>query len=97
MSHRGVRSYIRLAVDLTWVVLTAFVALLIRDNFIPYAPRLEAIVPYALVSVIVGAIVFLVARLQPYVVALHISCGRPSHHGRGHGRFASGAFCKLPF
>ena len=64
MSHRGVRSYIRLAVDLTWVALTAFVAVLIRDNFIPYAPRLQAIVPYALVSVVVGAIVFPVARLN---------------------------------
>src|SRR5262245_9894439 len=64
MLHGGVRSYVRLALDLTWVAITAFVAVLIRDNFIPYAPRLQAIVPYTLVSVVVGAAVFPVARLN---------------------------------
>jgi lipopolysaccharide/colanic/teichoic acid biosynthesis glycosyltransferase len=64
MVRRGIRSYLRLGVDLSWVALTPFAALLIRDNFIPFLPRLQAIVPYALLSVLAAAIVFIVTRLN---------------------------------
>src|SRR5262245_27672254 len=64
VSHMGVRSFARLAVDLAFLGITAFLAVLVRDNFIPFLPRLQAIVPYVLVSLVSGGIVFTVARLH---------------------------------
>ena len=58
------RNYVRLGIDLAWVALSAFVALLIRDNFVPSIPRLQAIIPYALISIAAAAVVFTVARLH---------------------------------
>ena len=61
MWHTGVRSYVRLTADLTWVSLSAFIALFVRDNFVLSFLRFEGIVPYALLCVVVAAIVFAVA------------------------------------
>ena len=58
------RNYARLGIDLAWVALSAFLALLIRDNFVPSVPRIQAIIPYALISVACGGVVFTVARLH---------------------------------
>jgi hypothetical protein len=48
-----------LAVDLTWVALSAVAAVYIRDNFVPYDPHLEAIIPYAAIAIATCAVVFL--------------------------------------
>ena len=52
------RHYRVLVADLLWVALSPFLALLIRDNFVFYAPHWEAIVPYAAITIVSAAIVF---------------------------------------
>ena len=64
MWYEGGRSYARLAIDLTWVALSAFIALIIRDNFVLSVPRLQEIIPYALLCVVSAAVVFSAARLH---------------------------------
>jgi lipopolysaccharide/colanic/teichoic acid biosynthesis glycosyltransferase len=58
------RSYARLGVDLTWVALSAFIALFIRDNFVLWALKVQGILLYALFCVVSAAIVFSAARLH---------------------------------
>src|SRR5262245_50394702 len=58
------RRHARLANDLAWVALSPFMALIIRDNFVPSVPRLQAIIPYALLCVVSAALVFSAARLH---------------------------------
>lgn len=58
------RNYLRLGVDVAWVALAALLALLIRENFVPSAHKVQAIVPYILLSVASAAVVFSLARLQ---------------------------------
>jgi lipopolysaccharide/colanic/teichoic acid biosynthesis glycosyltransferase len=53
-----------LAVDLIWVALSVFLALIIRDNFNLSVPRLQGILPYALICVLSAAVVFSAARLH---------------------------------
>jgi lipopolysaccharide/colanic/teichoic acid biosynthesis glycosyltransferase len=53
--------------DLTWVALSPFIALLIRDNFIISIPRHQALIPYALLCIVSAGIVFTVARLHQTV------------------------------
>jgi len=62
--YEGARSYARLAVDLTWVALSAFIALFIRDNFVLWAPKVQGILLYALFCMVSAAIVFSAARLH---------------------------------
>jgi lipopolysaccharide/colanic/teichoic acid biosynthesis glycosyltransferase len=50
--------------DLGWVGLSAYVALLVRDNFIFYEPHWAAMVPYSGFTVAAGAVVF--AALRPH-------------------------------
>lgn len=64
MWDRTGRNVRRLAVDLSWVVLSAYVALILRDNFILSVPRLKGLLPYALFCLISAAIVFTAARLN---------------------------------
>lgn len=64
MWYEGGRSYARLTLDLTWVVLSAFIALVIRDNFVIYVPKLQGILLYALFCVVSAAIVFSAAQLH---------------------------------
>ena len=63
MWNWGARSYARFAVDLACVALSPVIALLIRDNFVTAAYRLEALVPYALLSTLAGAMVFTLVGL----------------------------------
>ena len=56
------RNRVRLGIDLAWVVLSALVALLIRENFVPSLFKIQALVPYVLFSVASAAVVFTVAR-----------------------------------
>lgn len=58
------RNYARLSVDLAWVAVSAFLALLLRDNFSFSVPKLQAIVPYALISIASAGVIFAAARLQ---------------------------------
>src|SRR5688572_1592401 len=58
------RRHARLAIDLTWVALSPFIALIIRDNFVPSVPRIQAVIPYALICVISAAAVFSATRLH---------------------------------
>ena len=52
------RKYVLLAVDLIWVALSPFLALLIRDQFAPRPEALTATVAYACLSVGIAAIIF---------------------------------------
>jgi lipopolysaccharide/colanic/teichoic acid biosynthesis glycosyltransferase len=63
VSWRG-RSYARLAIDLTWVFLSPFAALFIRQNFVVSVARLYDVVPYMLMCVFSAAIVFSLAGLH---------------------------------
>ena len=54
------RNHLRLGIDLAWVVLSALLALLIRDNFVPYGFKFLALMPYVLLSVASAAVVFTV-------------------------------------
>jgi hypothetical protein len=45
------RHYLALAVDLGWVALSAMLAVLMRDNFLPYEPHLEAITACTAIAV----------------------------------------------
>ena len=63
MLYGDARSYARFVIDLTCVALSPLIALLIRDNFDTSVLRLEALVPYAVICILVAAVVFVVARL----------------------------------
>ena len=63
MLYGDARSYARFGIDLTCVALSPFLALLIRDNFDTSILRIQALAPYAVLCLLVGAIVFIVARL----------------------------------
>jgi len=52
------RHYVALAIDLGWVALSAILAVVIRDNFVPYESHLEAALAYTAIAVVVSAIVF---------------------------------------
>jgi len=58
------RQWGRLGTDLVLVALSAFVALIIRDNFVLWIPRLQAIAPYSLMCAFSAAIVFRATRLH---------------------------------
>ena len=58
------RSCARFWTDLACVAISPFVALLIRDNFATSLFRVEAVAPYALLCILAGALVFLIARLH---------------------------------
>lgn len=53
-----------LAADLGWVALSAFLAVLIRDNFVADWTKLAAIVPYVAIAVGASALVFLSAGVS---------------------------------
>ena len=53
--------YGALATDLVGVALTPFVALLIRDNFVLYAPHWQAIVGYAAISFAMLSVALVIA------------------------------------
>jgi lipopolysaccharide/colanic/teichoic acid biosynthesis glycosyltransferase len=58
------RKYLLLGVDLCWVGLSPFVALLVRDYFAPHGNALTATTLYACLSVIIAAVVFPLAGLN---------------------------------
>ena len=58
------RSGVRFALDLMWVGLSPLAAMYIRDNLIVSVPRLQEVIPYALLCVFAAAIVFAVARVH---------------------------------
>ena len=58
------RQWCRLGIDLALVAVSAYAALIIRDNFVPSAPRLQAIVPYSLLCILSATIVFNASRLN---------------------------------
>jgi lipopolysaccharide/colanic/teichoic acid biosynthesis glycosyltransferase len=62
--YKGVRGYARLALDLIWVGLSAFLAITIRENFQPSSEKLQGVVLYALLCVVSAAIVFSIARIH---------------------------------
>ena len=64
MWNGGGRRYARQAIDLTWVALSAPLALVIRDNFALWPHRVDGLIPYALVCIVSAAIVFRAAGLQ---------------------------------
>jgi lipopolysaccharide/colanic/teichoic acid biosynthesis glycosyltransferase len=63
MLYGDARTYARFMIDLTCVALSPLVALLIRDNFDTSIFRLQAVAPYAVICIVVAAVVFVVARL----------------------------------
>ena len=63
MLYGDARSYARFAADLICVSVSPVIALLIRDNFDTSVLRLQALVPYAMLCIFFGVIVFTVARL----------------------------------
>ena len=58
------RKYILLGVDLLWVALSPFFALLVRDHFAPRPEALTATVAYACLSVGIAAVIFPLAGLN---------------------------------
>ena len=58
------RKYLLLGVDLAWVALSPFAALLVRDHFTPHAHALPAAIGYACLSVGIAAVVFPLAGLN---------------------------------
>jgi lipopolysaccharide/colanic/teichoic acid biosynthesis glycosyltransferase len=52
------RHHLALAIDLGWVALTAVLAVLIRDNFVPYESHYQAAVAYVVITVAVCSVVF---------------------------------------
>jgi len=58
------RHYVALAIDLGWVALSAILAVVIRDNFVPYESHLEAALAYTAIAVVVSAIVFAIVGLH---------------------------------
>src|SRR5262245_57679147 len=60
----AVRSYVRLAGDLSWVAVSPLLALLIRDNFCFSVPRAKAIILYSLLCIFTASFVCFVARLH---------------------------------
>ena len=55
------RHYFALAIDLGWVALSAILAVVIRDNFVPYESHLEAAAAYTAIAVAASTIVFAIA------------------------------------
>ncbi|MGH9549529.1 MAG: hypothetical protein ACRD3W_09140, partial [Terriglobales bacterium] len=58
------RKYLFLCIDLFWVAVSPFGALLIRDEFSPRSEALSAATVYAGLSVVIAAIVFPLAGLN---------------------------------
>lgn len=58
------RKYLLLGVDLLWVALSPFAALLLRDHFAPRPEALTATIAYACVSVAIAAVIFPLAGLN---------------------------------
>ena len=58
------RRYLLFGIDLFWVALSPFVALFIRENFAPYTETLSGALTYALVGVILAALVLPLAGLN---------------------------------
>ena len=58
------RKYLLLGVDLVWVAVSPFAALLVRDHFAPHAHALPAAIGYACLSVAIAAVVFPLAGLN---------------------------------
>jgi lipopolysaccharide/colanic/teichoic acid biosynthesis glycosyltransferase len=56
--------YFALAIDLGWVALSAILAVLMRDNFVPYEPHLEAVTAYAAIAVATSTLAFVIAGLH---------------------------------
>ena len=52
------RRYLLFSIDLFWVALSPFLALVIRENFTPRAETFSAALTYALAGVVVAAVVF---------------------------------------
>jgi lipopolysaccharide/colanic/teichoic acid biosynthesis glycosyltransferase len=63
MLYGDARSFARFVIDLTCVALSPLIALLIRDNFDTSILRLQALAPYAVICILVAAVVFVVAGL----------------------------------
>ena len=55
------RHHMAFAIDLGWVALSAIVAVLIRDNFVPYEPHYLAVTAYVVISLAVFTVVFAVS------------------------------------
>ena len=72
--------YGALATDLVGVALTPFVALLIRDNFVFYAPHWQAIVGYATISFAMLSVALVIAGSHKVVVAIYIASRRFEDH-----------------
>lgn len=58
------RHHWALVADLGFVAFSAFLALLIRDNFVLYEPHWRAIIPYAIITLVSATVVFAVLRPQ---------------------------------
>ena len=96
MLYGDARGYARFVIDLTCVALSPLIALLIRDNFDTSVLRLEALVPYAVICVLVAAVVFGVARL-PHSLWRYTSLLDILHSSPLLRWFAGGARGKLLF
>ena len=56
--------HLTMAVDLGWVALSAILAVLIRDNFVPWEQHLDAVMAYAAIAVATSALVFSIAGIH---------------------------------
>ena len=87
------RKYLLLGVDLFWVLLSPFAALLIRDHFAPRAEALTAATIYAGLIFAIAAVCLSARRPQSHFVAVHLSCRTGAtatcRHRDGVARFVS--------
>ena len=67
------RHYFALAIDLGWVALSAILAVVIRDNFVPYESHLEAATAYTAIAVAASTIVFAIAGLAQDAMGLYVA------------------------
>jgi lipopolysaccharide/colanic/teichoic acid biosynthesis glycosyltransferase len=58
------RHHLALSVDIVWVALSAILAILIRDNFVPYEPHLRAVFAYAVIAAATCTLVFIITGLH---------------------------------
>ena len=65
--------HLTMAVDLGWVALSAILAVLIRDNFVPWEPHLNAVAAYTAIAVATFCPRLLDCRPPQAPLAIHVA------------------------
>ena len=85
------RNYVRLGIDLTWVALSALLALLIRDNFVPSVAKASSHYSVCPDFCCVSRRRIHRGATAPDRVALYVSPRCAASHGRCYHRLAFGS------